>query len=142
LAEEGCVTYPCYIVREGGLFGTRFPDLPEIQTVGKTRDEAIAMAGEALNAALATDVGRGFSLPESSPRMRGMVGIEVEAHILLACQLRTLRGERSQAEIARRLGLSYQAYQRLENPARGNPTIKTLERVAKAFGKKLAVEIA
>jgi hypothetical protein len=41
----------------------------------------------------------------------------------------------------RRLGLSYQAYQRLENPRKSNPTIKTLERIARAFGSELVVQL-
>jgi len=50
-------------------------------------------------------------------------------------------GDRPQSEIADRLGLSYQAYQRLENPSKSNPSVKTLQRVAKAFGKRLKIEL-
>jgi antitoxin HicB len=103
----------------------------------------MAKATEALNAALETDVARGFSLPEpvAGPG-EGLYPIEVSPHIILAWDIRKLRGDRSQSEIAARLGLSYQAYQRLENPAKGNPTVKTLERVARALGKRLEVRIA
>jgi len=37
------------------------------------------------------------------------------------------------------LGLSYQAYQRLENPRKANPTIKTLERIANVYGRDLKI---
>ena len=37
--------------------------------------------------------------------------------------LRKLRNGRPQVEIARKLNVSYQAYQKLENPRRCNPTI-------------------
>jgi antitoxin HicB len=135
--------YSCRLTKEGGLLGVEFPDLPNVITVGRTRGEAIAKAGEALNAALASDVARGFALPRPSHKKgRGLVPIEVEAHIVVANELRLLRGERSQSEIAALLGLSYQAYQRLENPTKSNPTIKTLERVAKALGKRLEIGIA
>ncbi len=135
--------YHCTIKQEDGLFGVEFPDLPNIITVGATHDEAMAMATEALNAALETDVARGFSLPDpiTGPG-EGLYPIEVFPHIILAWDIRKLRGNRSQSEIAARLGLSYQAYQRLENPAKGNPTVKTLERVARALGKRLEVRIA
>lgn len=135
--------YNCTIKQEDGLFGVEFPDLPNIITVGTTLDEAMAKATEALNAALETDVARGFSLPEpvAGPG-EGLYPIEVSPHIILAWDIRKLRGDRSQSEIAARLGLSYQAYQRLENPAKGNPTVKTLERVARALGKRLEVRIA
>lgn len=135
--------YQCIIKQEDRLYGVEFPDLPNIITVGATQEEAIAMAGEALNAALESDVARGLSLPEPATCPgEGLTGIEVSPHIILAWEIRKLRGDRSQSEIAARLGLSYQAYQRLENPAKGNPTVKTLERVARALGKRLEVRIA
>jgi len=84
-----------------------------------------------------------LSLPDPATGPgEGLYPIEVAPHIILAWDIRKLRGDRSQSEIAARLGLSYQAYQRLENPARGNPTVKTLERVARALGKHLEVRIA
>ncbi len=135
--------YHCVIKQKDGLFGVEFPDIPNIITVGATHEEAVAMATEALNSALETDVARGLSLPEPvTGPAEGLYPIEVSPHIVIAWDIRKIRGDRSQSEIASRLGLSYQAYQRLENPAKGNPTVKTLERVARAFGKRLEVRIA
>lgn len=135
--------YYCVIKQMDGLFGVEFPDLPNIITVGETHDEAVAMATEALNSALETDVSRGFSLPEPvAGPAEGLYPIEVSPHIVIAWDIRKIRGDKSQSEIAGRLGLSYQTYQRLENPAKANPTVKTLERVARAFGKRLEVRIA
>jgi len=37
--------------------------------------------------------------------------------------------------------LSYQAYQRLENPQKANPTIKTLEKIAQIYGRKLKIAL-
>ncbi len=135
--------YYCVIKQMDGLFGVEFPDLPNIITVGVSHDEAVVMAAEALNSALETDVSRGFPLPEPvTGPAEGLYPIEVSPHIVIAWDIRKIRGDRSQSEIASRLGLSYQAYQRLENPAKGNPTVKTLERVARALGKRLEVRIA
>jgi len=50
-----------------------------------------------------------------------------------------LRGNRTQQEIARNLKISFQVYQRLENPRKANPTIKTLEKVASACGKHISL---
>jgi len=137
------VKYYCAIKQEDELYGVEFPDLPNIITVGASPEEALAMATEALNAALETDVARGLSLPEpTSGPGEGLYAVEVSPHIILAWDIRRLRGDQSQSEIAARLGLSDQAYQRLENPAKGNPTVKTLERVARALGKHLEVRIA
>lgn len=48
----------------------------------------------------------------------------------------------SQSEIAKRLKITYQSYQLLENPVKGNPTVKNLERVARVLGKKLKIQFA
>ena len=133
--------YYCKIELEDSMYGVTFPDFPNIITVGKDVDEALAMAHEALNASLACDVSRGMPLPKPTAAKKGWYSIEVLPHILVAWQIRELRGKLSQSEIAQRMGLSYQAYQRLENPVKSNPTIKTLERIAKVMGKQLSIQL-
>jgi antitoxin HicB len=39
------------------------------------------------------------------------------------------------------LALSYQAYQRLENPRKANPTVKTLEKIARVYGRELNISL-
>ncbi len=135
------MVYYCNLIQEGSVFTVEFPDLPHVLTLGDSKDEALFNAWGALNASLSTDVSRGFELPESASTAPGMYPVEVEPHVMIAAELRKLRGSASQSEIARRLDLSYQAYQRLENPNKGNPTVKTLEKVARAFGKRLQVSL-
>lgn len=134
------MVYYCRLVEEDGVYSVEFPDVPNAITIGHSVDEALAMAAEALNGVLESDVSRGFPLPNTamSPG-EGLYPIAVEPHIVVAWELRKLRGDLPQSEIAARLGLSYQAYQRLENPRKGNPTVKTLEKVARAFGKHLEI---
>lgn len=128
--------------KESGGFTVFFPDVPGAITEGNTKDEALFYAWEALNGVLESMIGRGLDLPPvKTEKGRELYPVEVEPHIITAWQLRKLRGNRPQSEIARRLGLSYQAYQRLENPVKGNPTIKTLEKVARAFGKRLEINL-
>jgi len=136
------MVYYCRLVKEGGVYLVQFPDVPNALTSGHSRDEALFNAAETLNGVLESDIAHGFPLPEAGmgPR-RGLYAIEVEPHILLAWELPKLCGDRPQSEIAERLGLSYQAYQRLENPSKANPSVKTLQRVAKAFGKHLKIEL-
>lgn len=62
-------------------------------------------------------------------------------HIEIAYQLRIIRNGHSQSEIARKPGISYQAYQKLENPRKCNPTVKTLERISEVFGKVLTISL-
>lgn len=127
---------------DSGGFVVTFPAVPGVVTEGDTKDEALFNAWEALNGVLESMVSHGMPLPEeNADGSEGRIAINVEPHIISAWELRKLRGDLPQSEIAKRLGLSYQAYQRLENPSKGNPTIKTLEKVAKVFGKRLVISM-
>ena len=137
------MTYYCTLEPDDGKYAVSFPDLPNVLTYGDTKEEALYNAWEALNGVLESELSSGGSLPEepkAGPR-EGLFPVAVEPHVAVAYQLRRLRGSESQSEVARRLGITYQAYQRLENPVKGNPSVKTLERVARALGKKLEVTI-
>jgi antitoxin HicB len=135
------MTYAAKIVKEDGCFLVSFPELPNVHTYGDTLEEALANASEALNGTIESDFERGFDLPEpASHRGRQFHEVAVLPHVELACRLRKLRNGRSQTEVARKLDVSYQAYQKLENPRRCNPTVKTLEKISNAFGKRLKIE--
>ena len=133
------MVYHCTIEKEGDEYIAQFPDMTNIVTCGFSKDETLAMAKEALDGCLETDISHGNTIPK--PSFKKGYPITVANHITVAMQLRELRGEQSQTDIAKKLGLSYQAYQRLENPRISNPTIKTLERIAHVFGRELNVQI-
>jgi antitoxin HicB len=133
------MVYYCTIEKEGKEYIAQFPDMPNVVTCGFTHEEALAMAKEALDGCLEADISQGNAIPK--PAFKKGHPIPVANHITVALQLRELRGGQSQTEIAQKLGLSYQAYQRLENPRKSNPTIKTLERIAHVFGRELNVQI-
>ena len=131
------------IVKEDGFYLVSFPDFENINTYGETLEEAKNNASEALNACLESDFERGFSIP-SPKEFRGKTyyPIKVYPHIEIAYLLRKLRHGKSQVDIARKLGISYQAYQKLENPRKCNPTIKTLEHISETLGKELEINFA
>ena len=131
--------YHCIIEKQGDEYIAQFPDMTNVVTCGFSEDEALAMAKEALDGCLEADISLGNTIPK--PSFKKGHPISVANHIALALQLRELRGEQSQSEIADKLGLSYQAYQRLENPRKSNPTIKTLERIAHVFERELSIQI-
>jgi antitoxin HicB len=138
------MTYNCKVWQEDNMFLAQFPDMTNIITGGFSHEEALAMAKEALDAVLEVELANNASVPPPSfgtGAEGGGFPITVAPHIELALRLRELRGEHSQTEIAMRVGLTYQAYQRLENPRKSNPSLKTLERIAHAFGKELQVQI-
>jgi antitoxin HicB len=132
--------YYAKINKQDGAFLVSFPDLPNINTYGDTLKEAKKNAAEALNGSLEVDFERGYTLPEARARHgREMHAIEVLPHIEIAYTLRQLRNGYSQAAIAKKLGISPQAYQKLENPRKCNPTVKTLEKISCVLNKKLEV---
>ena len=133
------MVYYCTIEKVGNEYIAQFPDMPNVATCGFTHEEALAMAKEALEGCLEVDISQGNTIP--SPTYKKGFPISVASHIALSLRLRELRGEQSQTDIARRLGLSYQAYQRLENPRKANPTVKTLDKIARVYGRELSISL-
>jgi antitoxin HicB len=122
-----------------------FPDLPGCLTEGASLEEAKLNAKEALTGYLASIFERNFTIPKSSKsRAKDVHYIEPEPEVALPILLRTLREARNltQGDIAELLHISYQSYQRLERPGKSNPTLKTLERLAKVFQKELHLDFA
>ena len=133
------MVYYCTIKKKGDEYIARFPDLPNVATCGFTHEEALTMAKEALEGCLESDISRGISIPPSIYKKGHPIA--VSSHIALSLRLRELRGNKSQTDIAQKLGLSYQAYQRLENPRKANPTVKTLEKIARVYGQELSIAL-
>jgi antitoxin HicB len=139
------ILYPAKITynKRDKSYLVEFPDLDGCLSEGSTLEDALKNAKEALTGYLSSLFDRGFKLPESSKRKgRNFYMIEPESEVATPIMLRKIRDglKMNQSEAAKKLGISYQAYQRLENPSKCNPTIKTLERVAKVFQKQLHVE--
>lgn len=139
------IHYPAKITysKEDKSFLVEFPDLKGCLTEGSTLEAAFKNAKEALTGYLISIFERGYAIPEASKRNgKNFYYIEPDPEVATPIMLRKIRGEKklNQSEAAKKLGISYQAYQRLENPTRSNPTIKTLEKVARVFNKRLNVE--
>lgn len=132
--------YPAIVKKADGSYLVSFVDFENINTYGETLEQALKNAEEALNGCLESDFERGFRILEPSDKKgRNIYYIPVKPHIAVALMLRQLRADRTQQEIARKLKISFQVYQRLENPRKANPTIKTLEKVARAYGKHVSL---
>lgn len=139
--------YPAKIkyLPEDKAYLVEFPDLPGCLTDGATVEEARHNAKEALTGYLASVFERNLQVPEPSAlKGRTIHYIEPEPEVSVPILLRKLRETKklTQGDIAKVLGISYQAYQRLERPGKSNPTLKTLERLAKVFSKDLRLEFA
>jgi len=125
----------------------RFPQHPGVNTFGGNWEEAEEMAIEALNVALESDFERGFKLPPlRKPRARKgerVILVPLDAEVRMAYVLREWREDSglTQQEMASRLGISYQAYQRMERPGRSNLTVATLDRIARALDRELVIAV-
>ena len=91
------------------------------------------MAGDVLNGILASHLDNGYPIDE--PKYSGGYSIEVSPKVAFAIELRKARANHSQKEVAAKAGMTYQQYQRLENPHKTNPTLETLYKLQKVFNR-------
>ena len=129
--------YNCDITEEHGKFIVRVPDVPNAMTYGETKDEAFEMAKDVLNGILASHVDNNY--PISEPSYNGGYPIEVSPKVAFAIELRKARAGQTQKEVASKAGMTYQQYQRLENPHKTNPTLETLYKLQKVFNRRFLV---
>ena len=107
--------------------------MTNILTCGFSQEEALKMAEDALNGVLAVDLDHGHPIAE--PKFTGGYPIEVSPKVAFAIELRKARANKSQKEVAAKAGMTYQQYQRLENPHKTNPTLETLYKLQKVFNR-------
>ncbi|MCF0220734.1 MAG: type II toxin-antitoxin system HicB family antitoxin [Fibrobacter sp.] len=125
-----------------GGYSVEFPDLDGCFTEGDSLEEALSNAKEAMELTL-MDVFDGCPLPVASTkenRRNGLYSVEVSPSMSVALEVVAARGSRSQSEVANSMGMRLQAYQRLEDP-NSNLSMRMMERVAAAIGKKLVVSM-
>lgn len=117
-----------------------FRDLENVFSWGETEEEATFNAQEALDGVLESMTSQDQEIPLPSPLRHGEVGIPVSpegAAPVLLHVLRT-RQHKSLAQVAKTLGKSYQAYQRMEKVG-SNLTLKTLKQAAAALGATVEI---
>jgi antitoxin HicB len=131
--------------QRGGAHLVEFPDLPGCLTEGDSPREALANAREALSGWLFVAIKHGDDIPASRVR-RGRdyhhVVPDLDVTIPLAILSARKRRGLTQQQVARALGISQQAYRKLEMPGRSNPTLKTLERLAGVLGLEVHLKAA
>lgn len=121
------------------VYEVDFPDLPGCITYGETLEEAQQQAKEVLTGYLTSVLNREVHLTAPSVITGDMYEIEPGKPVAFALWLRRKRDEAglTQSDVADKLGVRYQVYQRLEDPARTNPTLKTIEKIERVFGARL-----
>ena len=136
------IAYPAKIEfdEEDKVYNVRFSDLSGCFTYGESIEEAKENAREALTGYLESIDLRKLKIPKPS----GLKGediyyIEPEPKVAFAIWLKQTREDKgyTQEEIAKILGISYQTYQRFENPTKANPTLKTITKLEKVLNEKV-----
>jgi antitoxin HicB len=125
--------------QEGGGFFVQFVDLEEAITEGDTLDDAAFNAAEVLTGVLSYRLDHGQTIPSPSDPTGRAIAIP-DAKTQAVMLLRDARGDRSMADLARGLGTSWAAAQRLEDPHHW-PSLKQLERAARVLGKRLVLRV-
>ncbi len=126
--------------KKDDAYEVEFPDLPGCVTYGKTLEDALRYAKEVLSVFLESVTENNFKFSEPSKISgKDIYYISPEPNVAFAILLRREREEKqlSQKQIAEKLTISYQAYQRLENPRRANPSLKTISKLEKILGRPL-----
>ncbi len=140
--------YAAYVHREGKRWLAEFPDAPGCQTFAGSEARLRGAAKEALEGWLETHL-LGGEAPERprvrrrAPGGRKLVRVHVDPLLATAVHLRWARQDAglSQAQLAKRVGVSQQQIAKLENPDE-NPTLRTLDKVVKALGLELEISIS
>ena len=136
------ISYPAVFEydNDDGAYNVSFPDLPGCFTYGATLDEAKVNAAEVLSAYLESIDSRRMKIPEPSVQKDDNIyNVEPDTKVGFAIWLKKQREARglSQSDIADQLDITYQTYQRIEDPTRSNPTLKTILKLEKVFQHRL-----
>jgi predicted RNase H-like HicB family nuclease/DNA-binding XRE family transcriptional regulator len=139
--------YDAYISREGKHLLAEFPDCPGCQTFADGGDHLAQAAQEALEGWLEAHLVDGKVPPRPTshsrtPAGKKLAGIPVRAGLAAALTIRWARHDAglTQTELGRLAGVKQQQIAKLEDPDE-NPTLETIEKVAKALGRGVNVAL-
>jgi len=130
--------------KEGG-FLVEFTELPGCLTEGKTKEAALKNAKEALNGWLAANCDRDLSIaPPAKRRGKNYSPVEVDLGVAFAISLRRSRAKYglTQSQAAKKLGISQQAYAKLESAHTANPSLSTIQKLTKFLDFTVDFKIA
>lgn len=134
--------YPVKIKTDGKGWMVSFPDIPEALTSGGTKEEALAMAKDALETALDFYFDDKREVPSPSMARRGQSVIELSASmsakVLLLNEM--VRQKVRPAELARRLHTTAQEVNRLTN-VRHTTRIDGIAAALRALGRHLDMRL-
>jgi predicted RNase H-like HicB family nuclease/DNA-binding XRE family transcriptional regulator len=136
--------YAAIITQENEYLLAEFPDAPGCQTFARSEQELRDAAQEALEGWLEAHLIDGEAPPRLKKRRAGpgIWFIDIDPALAVAIQFRWARQDAglTQRELAERAGVSQQQVAKLERPGE-NPTIGTLDKLARALHAKLEIHL-
>ena len=142
--EDSVIQYQAKLHKKGSGYWLEFPDLPGCFTQGDSREEVLEHAREALSLWLEDARDPDWDIPVPKARRgRQYVWIEPYEDVSIPLMIRQARQRKglSQRDLAKKLGMSVQQFQKLEYPGKSNPTVRTLAAVSEALDEQLRIEL-
>jgi len=136
------LAYPVDLKKDGKWLVVSFPDVPEGHSNGLGRKDALSMAADALVTAISFYFDRNQAVPLPSKPKAGQdtvaLPLSVSAKVLLWNEM--IRKNVKPAELARRMGISRQAAQRLTD-IRHTTKIDTIAKAMEVLGSGVRLVI-
>jgi antitoxin HicB len=139
------IRYQAKLHKEKDGYWVEFPDLPGCFTQGESLGETLKNAQEALSLWLEGERTSSWDVPAVKERRgKNYYWIAPTEDVSVPLMIRQARKKRglTQAELAKKIGITTQQLQKLETPGKSNPTVKTLAAISEALDEHLTITIA
>ena len=136
-------TYPARLKKDkAGFFLVTFPDFPEAATDGRSIEESLHNAADALEEAIAGRINRGELVPRPGPGKTRQQRVPVPAQVAIKAALYMAVKDAGikNTELAKRLGADEKEVRRLLDPHHRSK-LPRLEAALEVLGRKLIIGI-
>jgi len=133
--------YVAIIKKDDDGYNVSFPDFPDAFTYGENLEEALFNAQECLSLVLEDLLAEDKEPPLGSDCSdKDHYLITPDLDIQIALQIYVLKKEKgyTTADLARSMNTSWASFNRIEKPG-SNPTVKQLNKVAAALGRRVQI---
>ena len=130
--------------QKSGEYLVEFPELEGCFSEASSIKSALNNAKEALDGWLAANCDHDLKIP--APKIRrgkNYHAISVDISVAFPILLRKARKKKrlSQTQVAEKLGISQQAYARLETPLKANPALKTIQNLSETLNLDFSLKL-
>ena len=133
------LNYAAKIRKDGDGFLLTFRDIENAFTWASSYEEALLQGQEVLDLMLLDRLEKEENIPDPSMVKRGEIEISASPDVVAPILLHKVRiaKRKSMAEVARKMGVTYQRYQRVESGK--NLTLKSFKKAAAAMGTTVEI---